>query len=85
MPRVMQVSHAERLDALDHGDDRVHVAVLRTAPGGAHAEARRTGILGGLGLGNDLLDFHQLLGRKLLVVMGALRTVVAVLRAGRRF
>ena len=70
-----------RAHALDHGADLVEVAVLRLAPGRAHAEAAGAGILGGLRLGQHLVEAHQLLGLDAGVVFRALRAIGAVLRA----
>ena len=70
-----------RAHALDHGADLVEVAVLRLAPGRAHAEAAGAGILRGLRLGQHLVEAHQLFGLDAGVVFRALRAIGAVLRA----
>ena len=50
----------ERFHALDHRADLVEVAVLRLAPGRAHAEAAGAGLLGRARLGEhgvELMSF----------------------------
>ena len=71
----------ERAHAFDHGADLLEVAILRLAPGGAHAEAARAGALGGARLGQHGVDAHQLLGLDAGRVFRALRTIGAVFRA----
>ena len=81
--------HAERhagleakgFDPLDHRANSVEIAILGRAPGGAHAKAAGAGIACGTRLGEHLVERHQLLGIHAGVVMGALRTIGAVLGA----
>jgi hypothetical protein len=81
--------HAERgasfepkcLHRLNHLAHRAEVALLRLAPGRAHAEARRTCSLGRARLGDHRIEAHQLLGLDAGVVLRALRTIGAVFRA----
>ncbi len=73
--------HAEAFDALDHGDDGVHVAGLGAAPGGTHAVARGAGVLGLLGFVDDALHFHELGGLEARLVMRRLAAVAAIFRA----
>ena len=68
--RLIEVEHAERhagfhaegFHALDHGEDRLHVALLGAAPGGTHAIARGARVKRLSCLGDDALDLHQLRG-----------------------
>ena len=52
----------ERFDALDHGANLIEIAILRRAPGGAHAEAAGAGVARGARFGEHLVERHQLLG-----------------------
>ena len=72
----------ERRDAGDHLDDLVEVAVLGTAPGRAHAEARRAGIARGARARDDGRGLHQRLALEARVVADALRAIGAVLGTG---
>ena len=72
---------AERLDLADHRRDLGHIAILRRAPGRAHAEARRTGGLRLPGLRHHVLGGHELRGIDAGVVARRLRAVAAILRA----
>src|SRR5262249_39715924 len=88
-PRLRTGQHAERragleperLDALAPRAHSIGGAVLRIAPGRAHAEAARAGALRRLRLGDDRRRVHQLLGLHARLVVRALRTIGAVLRA----
>ena len=71
--------HAHFLHALHDGADRVHVAILGLAPGGAHAIARRPGFLRLAGLCEHLFDFHQLGGLEAGVEFRALGAIAAIL------
>jgi hypothetical protein len=87
--RLLPRQHAERgagfepdrLDAFDHGADLLEVAVLRLAPGRAHAEARGAVRLRRARFGEHGLDRHQLLGLNAGVVLRGLWTIRAVFRA----
>ena len=72
---------AERLDALDHGANRVEVAILRRAPGCAHAESARASLLGRPGFAQHRAHIHHLFSLEAGLVGGALRAIGAVLRA----
>ena len=77
--------HVERTHAAHHGEHAVErLAVLHLAPGRAHAEARGARFLGDGGLGKHLVNIEALfaLQPRALGVMGRLRAVFAVLRAG---
>ena len=69
----------ERLDAGDHRADLIEIAILRRAPGGAHAEARRAARLRRSRLGDDGVAPHQLAGFDAGLVMRALRAIGAIL------
>jgi hypothetical protein len=73
---------AQRLDASDHARDVFEIAVLRAAPGGAHAETRGA-LLAGLTRRRQHLGFvHQRLVVAVVVRMpSALRTVRAIFGA----
>lgn len=73
--------HAERLDALDHGDDRIHVALLGRAPGRAHAIAGRARVARFLRLRNHALHLNELRGLQARLVMRRLAAIAAILRA----
>ncbi|ABA47844.1 hypothetical protein BURPS1710b_0571 [Burkholderia pseudomallei 1710b] len=90
--RLVFLEHAERharleahvLHAADHFLDRLDVAILRVAPRGAHAEARRAVFLRGARGGEHRVHLHQLLRLQAGVVMRGLRAVAAVLLAAAR-
>ena len=72
---------AERLHALDHGADHVHVASLGRAPGRAHAVARRAFIARPPRLGQHLLDRHELGRGEAGFVVRGLAAIAAILGA----
>ena len=72
--------HAQRLDALHHIDDGVHVAVLRAAPGGPHAKPACAAVLCLTRLRHDRIDVHQFFGIDAGLEMRRLRTIFAVFR-----
>ncbi|CAB5392096.1 unnamed protein product [Rhizophagus irregularis] len=98
LPGLMRLEHAERhaglephlAHALHHRDDRGHVAVLRVAPGGAHAEALAAGVLGlrrRLQHGADVHQFGRLelgLGADRLVAIAAILGAAAGLDRQQR-
>ena len=62
MPSVTQASMPSARTPAHHGEHAVERrAVLHLAPGGAHAEARRAGLLGDGRLGEHLVDVEHLL------------------------
>src|SRR5262245_8745306 len=87
-PRLLGREHAERrtgleperAHALDHRTHLVEVAVLRLAPGRAHAEAARARRARSTRLLKHGLEAHQLLSLHAGLVMRALRAIGAVLR-----
>ena len=70
------------LHLFDHVQNIRHVLLRRTAPGGAHAKPGSPLFFRGPGLSHNFFDFQQLLFLKTGVVMTALGTVFAILRAG---
>jgi hypothetical protein len=73
--------HAERAHRADHCGDLVDVAILRRAPGRAHAEARRPGRLGRARLVEHGVERHQFFGLDAGCVARGLGTVSAVFGA----
>jgi len=67
------------LDGGNHFGDLVQVLVLRTAPGGAHAEAGCAPVLGGLGGLEHVIQGQQGFPLHVGAVAGGLGTVAAVL------
>ena len=88
-PRLAGGEHAERgagfeperLDAFDHGADRIEIAVLRLAPRRAHAEAAGAAGFRRARFVEHRVERHQLVGAHAGVVARALRAIGAVLRA----
>jgi hypothetical protein len=72
--------HAERLDAFDHGNDGVYVAILGVAPCGAHAIAGRAGVAGLARLGDNPFHLHQLGGLEAGVMVDRLAAIATILR-----
>src|SRR5207253_8915431 len=58
----------------------INIAILRLAPGRAHAEAARAGSFRRLRLGDDCVEMHELLRFHAGLVSRALGTVGAILR-----
>ena len=88
-PRLAGGEHAERgagleperLDAFDHGADRIEIAILRLAPRRAHAEAAGAAGFRRARFGEHRVERHQLFRAHAGIVARALRTVGAILRA----
>lgn len=76
--------HAKRADALDHGDDHVHVAVFGAAPGRAHAVACCPALLPFAGLGKHSLDFHEFGRLETGGIMRRLAAIAAIFRTSPR-
>ena len=72
---------AQRLDAFNHGADRVQILVLGAAPCGAHAEARGPGIARGARLGQHGVQRHQLFRLDAGVILRGLGAIGAVFGA----
>jgi hypothetical protein len=72
---------AQRVDRAHHVGDLLDVAILRRAPGRAHAEATRAGLLGRARLGQYFLGAHQLVRLEPGVVARRLRAVGAIFGA----
>jgi len=85
MPSVGAGLEPQRLDALDHGADRLQIAILRRAPRRAHAEAARPGRARGTRLDQHRLDLHQLVRLHPGVVTRALWAIGRNLPGSRRF
>src|SRR5258708_15821701 len=71
--------HAERLDAFDHDNDGVHVAILGVAPCGAHAIAGPAGVAGLARLVDNPFHLHQPAGLEAGIMMDRLASIATIL------
>ncbi len=69
------------LDRLDHAGNLLEITVARTAVGRAHTKTGRARLPGGTRLAAHVLDVHECVTADRGVVVGALRTVTAILGA----